>query len=363
MNKILHHLPVVLLILLTIGCEEKPSNQKVLIDPVSENIIFRNEKDRIDLAGTISLPNKTGVFPVAILISGNGEHDRNAAFGEYQPFLDISEYFTNRGIAVLRFDKRGVGESQGNYELATSFDFAEDVQAAIEYLRTRKDIHPSKIGLIGHSEGGLIAPIVASHSSNIAFIISLAGPAIPGAQILLSQQKAIATAKGMTESEIDFSQQLNREAFEIVNNHYDSIILTEKMTSYIQEISENDTDKPANMTLEEYVDAQVAAILRPWMINFLRYRPEQYIQQVDCPVLALNGSKDLQVLAHENLPEWKRILEEAGNKRITIQELSTLNHLFQTCETGLPDEYEQLAESFSPHAMEVMAEWILNQTK
>ncbi len=353
-----YYITFLFLVSILIGCKEE---QK--INPISENIVFINSKDNINLAGTLSLPNKNGKFPAVILISGNGEHNRNEEFGNHKPFLDISNYLTKKGIAVLRYDKRGVGESTGNYNSANSFDFSEDVNAAIDYLLTRKEIQKNNIGLIGHSEGGLIAPIVASNSSYVAFIVSLAGPSITGDKILLSQQKAIASVKGVYEIEINKSQKLNRDAFEIVKRYQDKVILKEEMIEYIKEISLNDSDKPENMTYDEYVDAQVKGILKPWMVNFLRYNPENYIKQVNCPVLALNGSKDLQVLAKENLPEWKRILTESGNKNITTKEMLDLNHLFQTCETGLPDEYEKINESFSLAAMEEITNWIKKQIK
>lgn len=347
MTENIYQIILLVLVILFSGCKK----EKVHENPISENITFKNIKDNITLSGTLSIPRKDGTFPAVILISGNGEHDRNEEFGNFKPFLDISNYLTKQGIAVLRYDKRGVGESTGNYDSANSFDFANDVTSAIGYLLTREEIKRNEIGLIGHSEGGLIAPIVASQSSNVAFIISLAGPSLSGDKILLSQQKAIATAKGTNKSDIEKNQKLNQGAFEIVQFYKDNDTLNKKMTEYIEEISLNDPDKPENMSYEKYVEAQVNGILRPWMINFLRYNPKKYIKQVQVPVLALNGSKDLQVLASENLSEWKRILESSGNKNVTIKELENLNHLFQTCETGLPDEYEKLNESFSVIAM------------
>jgi len=341
------------------GCKE----QKVYRNPISENIIFKNHEADITLSGTLSLPSKNETFPAVILISGNGEHNRNEEFGKFKPFLDISNYLTKRGIAVLRYDKRGVEESTGNYDSANSFDFANDVISATEYLLTRKEINKKQIGLIGHSEGGLIAPIVASQSSNVAFIVSLAGPSISGDKILLSQQKAIALAKKTDQSEIQRNQKLNQDAFEIVKLYKDKEVLSKKMTEYIEKISLNDPDKPKNMTYKEYVTAQVNGILRPWMVNFLRYNPQKYIEKVKTPVLALNGSKDLQVLASENLPEWKRILESSGNKNVTTKELQNLNHLFQNSETGLPDEYEKLDESFSIKVMDEINAWIKSQLK
>lgn len=354
--KRLYQLILLIIAFSLFGCKQ----EKEYLNPVSENVVFVNTTDDINLSGTLSLPDKNGSFPVAILISGNGKHKRNSEFGNHKPFLDISNYLTKKGIAVLRYDKRGVGESTGDYNSSNSFDFAKDVNAAIDYLLTRKEIKKNQIGLIGHSEGGLIAPIVASQSSKVAFIISLAGPSLSGDKILLSQQKAIATAKGLTKSEIEKSQNLNRKAFEIVRVYKDEETLKKKMTEHIKKISLNDPDKPKNMTYEEYVNAQVNGILRPWMVNFLRYSPDKYIEKVKCPVLALNGAKDLQVLASQNLPEWKRVLENSGNKNITTIEIQNSNHLFQTCKTGLPEEYEKIDESFSIKVMEKITNWIKN---
>ncbi|GAB5550504.1 MAG: hypothetical protein Sapg2KO_00950 [Saprospiraceae bacterium] len=356
-SKNICQLALLFLILSFSGCKQ----EKEYNSAISEEITFKNNKEDIRLSGTLMLPGKDGVFPAVILISGNGEHNRNEEFGQFKPFLDLSNYLAQRGIAVLRYDKRGVEKSTGNYDSATSFDFASDVVSAIDYLLTRKEINSEKIGLIGHSEGGLIAPIVASNSSNVAFIISLAGPSLSGDKTLLMQQKAIASAKGIDPSEIERNQKLNRDAFEIVNRYKNEEKLQVEITEYIERISLNDPDQPENMTYEEYVEAQLKGILNPWMVNFLRYNPQAYIEKVKCPVLALNGAKDLQVLASEHLPEWKRILESAGNKNTSTKELQNLNHLFQTCETGLPDEYEKLDESFSPKAMLVITDWIKKQ--
>lgn len=359
MIRLLYRIQLLCLLFLFLKCKnDEPKQQAIFSEPVSENVTFLNPKDSIQLYGSISLPDREGTYPAVILISGNGEHDRDAKFGSHKPFLDVSNHFVKQGIAVLRYDKRGVGESEGDYSSATSFDFAEDVRAAVAYLLTKDQIQKQNIGLIGHSEGGLIAPIVAANNSDIAFIISLAGSSIPGDQILLSQQKAIATAKGITPKKINESQKLNNDAFKIVKQYTQSDTLNKHMVAYIKSISENDQDKPEGMTFDEYVNLQVNAVLRPWMVNFLRFKPETYIQQVKCPVLALNGDRDLQVLAKDNLPEWKRILEASGNNEITIKELSGLNHLFQSCKTGLPGEYEEIDESFSFTAMEEMTNWI-----
>ena len=253
----------------------------------SEDVHFKNDKAGLTLAGTLTIPDKPGRFPAIILIASNGDHNRDEEFSGHKPFQIIADYLTKRGIAVLRFDKRGVGLSQGVYKSATTFDFASDVNAATKYVLTRKEIDKGKIGLIGHSEGGLIAPIVASRSKDIAFIVLLAGPGIPGDQLLLLQQSRIAKAKGVSDLEIQKSTALNQKAFEIVKKYTNLEELQTQMTNYITGISKGDSDKPQNMTEEEYVNLQVTKILSPWMITFLRSDLATVLKKVKCPVLEL----------------------------------------------------------------------------
>lgn len=329
----------------------------------SEDILVENKEAGIKLAGTLTIPEGSGRHPVVVLISGNGEHNRDAEFSGHKPFLIIADYLTRNGIAVFRFDKRGVGASEGDYKTATTFDFASDVSAAVEYLGKRKELDKKKIGLIGHSEGGLIAPIVASKSRNVNFIVLLAAPAIPGDELLLLQQTLIAKAKGTPESEILKSKGLNQKAFDIVKRYTNNDELQLQMTNYITEISKDDPDKPANMTNEEYVRLQVDHVLRPWMVNFLRYDPAKTLEKVKCPVFAIIGSKDLQVSPHENMEALKKALTKGGNTGLTTKELPGLNHLFQECETGLPGEYNRIEQAISPIAMSEMLNWLKKQIR
>lgn len=328
----------------------------------SEDITFENSEAGITLAGTLTIPATSGEFPAAVLISGNGEHNRNAEFSGHTPFLDLADYLTKNGIAVLRFDKRGVGSSNGNFKTATTFNFSNDVASAVKYLLKRKEINKRKIGLIGHSEGGLIAPIVASKSKDIAFIVLLAAPGIPGDKLLLEQQAMIAKAKGVNELEIKRSIELNQKAFEIVKKYKNQRLQTE-MINYITKISKGDPDKPGNMTEEEYVNLQVSKILNPWMVNFLRYDPSIGLKKVKCPVLALNGMKDLQVSPKENAEAIKKALANGGNFKVTVKQLPNLNHLLQECQTGLPNEYNKIEQSFSPIASMEILQWLKKQVE
>jgi pimeloyl-ACP methyl ester carboxylesterase len=329
----------------------------------SEDITFENKKAGITLAGTLTLPKKEGVFPAVILISGSGSQNRDGEILGHKSFLVLSDYLTKNGIAVLRYDDRGTAASKGDFKSAITPDFASDVEAGIQFLLTRKEINKKRIGLIGHSEGGVIAPLVASESKNVAFIVMLAGLGLPGDQVLLLQQKLVAKANGTSDAIIQKTETDNKKAFEIIQKYKDPEELKMQLTNYFTAISKNDPNKPANMSLEDYVKLQLATILNPWIIYSLRYNPEPVLEKVKCPVLAINGSKDLQVAPKENLEAIKKALAKGGNKNVTVKEIPNLNHLFQECTTGSPTEYAKIEQTFSPIALYEILQWIQLQTK
>lgn len=331
----------------------------------SEEVTFENNKAGIILAGTLTLPKKDGVFPVVILISGSGPQNRDEELLGHKPFLVLSDYLTKNGIAVLRYDDRGTALSKGDFKTATSADFATDVESAITYLKTRKEINKKKIGLMGHSEGGLIAPMVASKSKDVAFIVLLAGTGIQGDQILLLQQKLIGKASGISDEDLQKNELINRKAFDIVNKSNNIEQLNIDLTNFIkQSLVENpNAGKPQEMSDEEFVKLQVNQIANPWMQYFIKYNPAPALEKVKCPVLAINGEKDLQVPPKENLEAIKNALTKGGNKKVTTKELPNLNHLFQECKTGSPDEYAKIEQTFSPTALTEILNWMQTQTK
>lgn len=322
----------------------------------SLEVSFENRKAQITLKGTLTKPKGEGQFPAVILINGSGALNRNSELMGHRPFLVIADHLTRNGIAVLRFDERGVGESGGEYEGATTYDLAEDVAAGYGYLKTRSDVDVSKIGLIGHSEGGMIAPMVAANNPEISFVIMLAGPAMPISDLMLLQKALIERKMGVSEMVIENGQKINSGAFEIVKSSKEGdTTLLSKLSAYYTEAYENElSDQMMQSIMDQMSD--------PWMINFLKMDPEVYLKNVKCPVLAINGDKDLQVPA-ENLAYLRDILRENGNKNIKIATLDDHNHLFQACETGLPQEYGTLEETFSPIALDVMTKWIKKRIK
>ncbi len=326
-----------------------------------EEVSYHNEQGSVTIAGTLTLPedDSAAPYPVALMITGSGPQDRNEEIFEHKPFLVIADHLTRHGIAVLRVDDRGVGGTTAglNPGSATSFDFAGDVQAGVDYLKSRPDIDPAKIGLIGHSEGGLIAPIVAAERNDVAFIIMLAGPGVPGHEILVSQLQLILEASGEDAETIANTIQTQREVMDLV---IDESLSLKDMQSKAQAAIES------NPQLQELTAAQQEAsvttalsqISTPWVQTFARYDPAPTLRKVSCPVLAINGELDLQVPCDANLEAIELALKEGGNTDVTIKAFPKLNHLFQSCETGLITEYAQIEETMSVEVLDLMADWI-----
>ncbi len=318
----------------------------------SEDITFENKKAGVSLAGTLTLPKKDGVFPVVILISGSGPQNRDEELLGHKPFLVLSDFLTKNGIAVLRFDDRGTGKSSGDFKEATTFDFAKDVEYAIEYLQKRKEINKDKIGLIGHSEGGIIAPIIASENEDIDFIVLMAGSALRGDKLLLLQKYKIETQMGINRQLIESNQQIFAGAYEIIlNESIENELVSDTLSKYF-------TSKYGQALPEKQKIALINQLSSPWMINFIRLDPAVYLSKVNCPVLAINGSKDIQVPSKENLEIIKDNFRKTENTSVKVKELEDLNHLFQECETGSISEYGTIEQTISPIALKEILNWI-----
>jgi len=344
---------------------QRPQEPKRPYPYRDEEVTYPNTRDGITLAGTLTMPGAGAPFPAVILISGSGQQDRDESVFGHRPFLVLADYLTRRGIAVLRVDDRGVGGSQGDAAQATSADFARDVLAGVAYLKTRQEIDPTRIGLIGHSEGGLIAPLVATQARDVAFIVLLAGTGVPGDVIIEKQIANLLQTGGADQTAIDAALAAQRRVYEIVKNEADPNRAKEKVRAIVQEslAKLDEKQKEALRGMEShYLDAQVQAATSPWFRFFITHDPKTVLRRVRCPVLALNGELDKQVLSQDNLPAIEQALREGGNTRVTIRELPGLNHLFQTAKTGNVDEYARIEETMSPRALETVAQWIEAQT-
>jgi len=325
-----------------------------------EDVVFENKIDSIKLGGSFTFPKEGNNFPAVVLITGSGWEDRDETIFNHKPFLVIADYLTKKGFAVLRFDDRGGGASTGNVAASTTLDFVKDVKAAVDYLKTRKEVDQNKIGLIGHSEGGLIAPIVATERNDIAFIIMLAGPGLTGEEILIRQTELISKAEGIPEEEIEKNMKLSKSIYAEFRKSKNSEDATERvkqlLEEYVQKLPEKEKKEIGDP--KAFVERQSKAVSSPWFRFFLTYDPVPVLEKIKCPVLALNGEKDLQVPPKEDLAAIEKALKKGGNKNYKTLLLPRLNHLFQTAQTGSPNEYGKIEETFSPVALGAIGDWL-----
>ncbi len=330
-----------------------------------EEVSFANARDGIILAGTLTMPAKNGNFPAVVLISGSGPQNRDEELMGHKPFLILADHLTRHGIAVLRYDDRGTAASTGTFMTASETDFVFDVEAAVSFLQTRAEIDKSKIGLIGHSEGGIIAPRVAAENSHIAFIVLLAGVGVPGNELLLMQQQLIGKVSGMSEEALQKARAINQKAYDIILKTLDADSVKMALTSYFSQTIDEIPQalKPSGMDDDQYIRLLLNQLTIPWMLDLIRYDPAVVLEKVRCPVLALNGEKDLQVPPKANLEAIEKALKKGGNSAVTTKELQGLNHLFQEAETGSPAEYAEIEQTFSPVALKEISDWILKLVK
>ncbi len=330
-----------------------------------EEVVFENKTVNIKLVGSFTYPKENKKFPAVVMVTGSGAQDRDETIFKHKPFLVIADYLSRNGIAVLRFDDRGVSKSTGNFAAATSADFVTDALAAVEYLKTRNEVDPKKIGIIGHSEGGMIAPMAASNSDDVAFIVLLAGPGMKGSDLLALQTELILKANGTPPDKVEESVKTNKAAYQIVVEQPDSALAFKELEKLFEDQIANLTDEEKNKP--EYsrgnFEQSVRTLLSPWFRFFLKFDPAEYLENVRVPVLALNGEKDLQVPPKENLSGIEEALKIAGNKNFKTVELPGLNHLFQNSKTGSPNEYGEIEETFSPNALKIIGDWIRETTK
>ena len=317
---------------------------------------YRSEEVAVDsapgvkLAGTLTLPSGKGPFPAVVLIAGSGAHDRDETIFGHKPFAVIADRLTRDGIAVLRMDKRGSAKSTGDYSSATDDDFGVDAAAEVAFLRTRVDIDPARVGLIGHSEGGLVAPKVAAKDPRIAFIVLMAGPGVPLSEVLRAQRAALAPAMGWNPEQITKAQAMFDHVDAAMRGSKDQADARTQALQVIKAEGGDLTRAPGA------ADALADQLSSGWMRDLLHYDPRPTLAKVKCPILALNGSKDGQVPPRQNLPAIREAT--TGNPDVTIVELPGLNHLFQTANTGAVGEYADIEETIAPIALDTMSAWI-----
>lgn len=315
-----------------------------------EEVTYKNPSANIELAATLTIPPGKGPFPAVLLMSGSGPHDRDESIMGHRPFLVLADYLTRKGIIVLRADKRGVGKSGGNYLQAVMADFASDADAGVAYLKTRPEVDTHKIGLLGHSEGAVEAPMAAAHNGDVAFVVLMAGMGVPGDELLPEQMRMIEQAAGKSPDEIEKDIAMQRDMLATIQKDKDDSVLEKDLR-----------EKLKGKVPDEQIGMQIKAVSSPWFRGLLEYDPVPTLSKLTCPVLAINGEKDVQVPPQQNLPRIRKALEAGGNKNFEVDELPGLNHLFQTAKTGGISEYSEIEETMSPIAMDKVANWILKQ--
>ncbi len=315
----------------------------------SEEVYFKNTREDFTLAGTLTIPEGEGPFPAMILISGSGPQNRDEELSNHRPFAVIADYLSRNGVAVLRYDDRGVASSEAGKSDGTSFDISYDAEAAFDYLLSRKEVIPSLCGITGHSEGGYINFMIAQRRPDVAFLISLAGPAVTGAEVLKLQQAEIYRGMGMPEQMVEQNRMVSEKLFAIVDK-YDTPDENFRKEALGYLASVGMPDDVAVPMIDQYGS--------PWMFYFLKYDPAPAIREVTIPALILNGTMDKQVVSSQSLPVFRQIAEETDRDNMQIVELEGLNHLFQHAKTGLPTEYGTIEETISEEVLKLMLDFI-----
>lgn len=353
-------LPLVLERTESVPVPNRPQEPKAPFPYQSEEVSITTPAAGVTLAGTLTLPEGDGPHPAVILISGSGPQNRDEELMGHKPFLVLADHLTRQGIAVLRYDDRGVGGSTGDFGVATSVDFADDARAAVGFLAGHPGIDAGAIGLVGHSEGGLVAPMVAVNEPRVAFIVMLAGPGLRGDAILMLQSEAILRASGVDAGVIAKTAAFNRGIYDLVLEENDPSRLSERIAAFYDAQFEALTEAERT-TLGLSADSRdplIAQIVSPWMRAFIAYDPAPTLARLTLPTLSLIGANDLQVPAEPNTTAIEAAFRQAGNTRGKTMILPGLNHLFQTSTTGAPAEYSQIEETMAPAALEAISTWI-----
>jgi len=338
--------------------EDKPWQPTRPQDPVppfpyvSEEVHFTQEPQGFTLAGTLTRPFEPGQYPAVVLVSGSGSQNRDEEILGHRPFLVLADTLTRAGIVVLRYDDRGFASSQGDASQATTLDLAKDAQSAFNYLGTLDCVDQHRKGILGHSEGGLIAPILAQQGKDVAFIVLMAAPGTAGETVLIDQSAAILQSQGAPDAYVAQIRDMNRAIYELAG---DPTIDTEDKSEKIQEMLMSLGMDSAS------AQSQIDALLTPWFQMFLRLDPADYLREVDIPVLVLNGTKDTQISSSRQVPAIETALLQAGNQQTTTIVYEGLNHLFQPAQTGSPDEYGNITTTIDPQVLTDIRAWILQR--
>jgi fermentation-respiration switch protein FrsA (DUF1100 family) len=338
----------------------RPQTPKKPYPYIDEEVVYENPKANIRIAGTLTIPRGTGPFPAVLLVAGSGPADRDESVLGHEPFLVLADHLTRQGIAVLRADKRGIGKTTGTFRGSGMEEFASDALAGVEYLKSRPEVDAKRIGLVGHSEGGSVAPMVAVQTRDVSYLVLLASQGISYYDILVMQDGTEAKAAGKTDEEVELIRGFSRRFYTIVLQSKDASEIERETKALYATLTDAETKALGWPNLGGTLSLSWA--LHPESPEALRFDVRPFLRKVRCPVLALNGDKDCQVPPRENLGGIERELNAGGNRNYTIRELPGLNHLFQTCGTGATSEYVKIEETMSPLVLQAVSDWILART-
>jgi len=335
------------------GPPPRPQHPEPPYPYVEEDVTFQSDAAGLALAGTLTRPEGEGPHPAVVLLSGSGPQNRNSEVANHKLFHVLADHLTRQGLAVLRYDERGVGESEGVFDGATSEDFADDAAAAVRFLKTHSQIDTNAVGLVGMSEGGFVAPMVHTDREPVDFLVLMAGPSVPGHEILVKQMAKIAAAQGAPPAAVDSVRRQQRRVVEVIRTASDSAAIADRLRPMFAERGAND----------EQIQTRLAQVTAPWFRSFVQYDPGPALRQIDVPVLALYGRNDLQVPPAQNAAPMRSALADSPSDDVTVRVLDGLNHLFQPAETGLPSRYTQIDTTMAPEALETISTWIRERTR
>jgi pimeloyl-ACP methyl ester carboxylesterase len=353
---------------------KRPQTPKPPYPYRSEDVEYDNADRSVHFGAnfTVPLPDpnvdyfRAPIYPTVILITGSGPQDRDETIFEHKPFAVIADHLTKQGIAVLRVDDRGMGKTTGDFSRSTTADFVNDVEAGIEYLKTRTDVDVDNIGLIGHSEGGVIAHMLASKRKDVRYIVLLAGPGINILDMMEQQSADVMASAGISKTDIDLYRPLYKNMVTAIIHAKDTTQASKKAMAVFKAWQKNvpattvknTTGVEGEKGIIDFTNSFINQLNSPWFKYFFKINPEDYLAKTHCPVLALNGEKDIQVAAKQNLAGIKNALEKNKNKNFKTIELAGLNHLFQHCKTCTVEEYGELEESFDTETLGIITDWI-----
>ncbi|MDQ6756263.1 MAG: alpha/beta fold hydrolase [Bacteroidota bacterium] len=349
----------------------RPQTPKPPFSYISEDIEYDNPDKTLHYGATITIPKGKGPFPAMVLITGSGSQNRDEEIMEHKPFAVIADHLTKNGFIVLRVDDRGMGKSSGGTAMATSADFAKDVNTSLDYLKKRKEVDIKHIGMMGHSEGGMIAPMVATQRKDIDFIIMLAGPGEKISKVMEDQNAAIMLSSGMPKNMVEAYIKLYHKMIPAIVNAQN---IDDAKKRLIAELEAWKKITPKNTVMlttgitdeakqNQFVNVFATSLDNPWFKYFLQFDPQPYLTKLKCKVLALNGEKDLQVISKPNLKGIKMALQKSKSPGYEIKEMRGLNHLFQHCKKCTVNEYGELEETFSPEVLQIMSDWLKKNVK